>query len=255
MYDINSVLLVTLLFIAILLFYEIGFRVGKYKQEAADEEIKEQTSAIQAGILALLALLLGFTFNMSLQRFDNRSQAEIKEANAIGTAMLRTKLLPAPFDTTAAQLMEQYIDIRLLISGIDLTHPNQRREYNQKTDELLDELWQIANMAANVDPRPVISGYYINSLNDMIDARGERNAILQRHIPEPILLLLFFVFMLSGAIIGYSSGLSLKRAYVPTVLLTLLIVLVVFITIDLDRPKRGIIKVKQDSMMELKNIK
>lgn len=252
MYDINSFFLVSILFIAILLFYEIGFRIGKYKQEVADEEIKEQTSAIQAGILALLALLLGFTFNMSLQRFDNRSQAEIKEANAIGTAMLRTKLLPAPFDSTAAQLMEQYIDIRLLISGIDLTHPNQRREYNLKTDKLLAELWQIANNAANVDPRPVISGYYINSLNDMIDARGERNAILQRHIPEPILLLLFFVFMLSGAIIGYSSGLSLKRAYVPTVLLTLLIVLVVFIIIDLDRPKRGIIKVKQDSMMELK---
>ena len=124
MYDINSILLVTMLFIAILLFYELGFRIGKNKQEATDKEIKEQTSAIQAGILGLLALLLGFTFNMALQRFDNRSQAEIKEANAIGTAMLRTKLLPAPFDTSAAQLMEQYIDLRLLISGIDLTHPN-----------------------------------------------------------------------------------------------------------------------------------
>ena len=33
MYDINSVLLVTMLFIAILLFYELGFRIGKNKQE------------------------------------------------------------------------------------------------------------------------------------------------------------------------------------------------------------------------------
>jgi RsiW-degrading membrane proteinase PrsW (M82 family) len=255
MYNINSILLVTMLFIAILLFYELGFRIGKNKQEATDKEIKEQTSAIQAGILGLLALLLGFTFNMALQRFDNRSQAEIKEANAIGTAMLRTKLLPAPFDTSAAQLMEQYIDLRLLISGIDLTHPNQRREYNQKTDKLLDELWRMAGKAAEVDPSPVVTGYFINSLNDMIDARGERNAILKRHIPEAILILLFIVFMLSGAIIGYSSGLSLKRAYVPTVIMTLLIVLVVFITIDLDRPKRGIIKVKQDSMLELKHNK
>ena len=254
MYDINSVLLVTILFIAILLFYELGFRIGKYKQVATDKVLKEQTSAIQAGILGLLALLLGFTFNMSLQRFDNRSEAEIKEANAIGTAMLRTKLLPAPFDTNAAHIMGQYIDLRLLISGIDLTHPNQRREYNQKTDKLQNELWRIANKAADVDSRPVISGYFITSLNDMIDARGERNAILQRHIPEAILILLFIVFMLSGGIMGYSSGLSMKRAYVPTVLLTLLIVLVVFITIDLDRPKRGIIKVRQDSMMELKNI-
>ena len=252
MYSINSILLVTILFIAILLFYELGFRTGKYKQEATDKEVKEQTSAIQAGILGLLALLLGFTFNMSLQRFDNRSQQEIKEANAIGTAMLRTKLLPAPFDANATQLLEQYIDLRLLISGIDLTHPNKRREYNDKTDKLLDELWRMAGKAADIDPRPVVTGYFITSLNDMIDARGERRAILKRHIPEPILLLLFFVFMLSGAIIGYSSGLSLKRAYVPTVILTFLIVLVVFITIDLDRPKRGMIKVSQDSMLDLK---
>jgi len=53
---------------------------------------------------------------------------------------------------------------------------------------------------------------------------------------------------------GYSSGLGLKRSYIPTILMTILIVLVVFIIIDLDRPKKGIIKVKQDSMIELKNI-
>jgi hypothetical protein len=255
LYNINSILLVTILFIAILLCYELGFRIGKYKQKSTDKVIKEQTNAIQAGILGLLALLLGFTFNMSLQRFDNRSQAEIKEANAIGTALLRTKLLPSSIDTSAARLMDQYIDFRILISSVDLTRLEKRREYNLKTDKLQDELWLTANKAADIDSSPIKTGYFINSLNNMFDARGERNAILKMHVPEAILFLLFIVFMLSGAIIGYSSGLSLKRAYVPTVLMSLMIVLVVFISIDLDRPKRGIIKVKQDSMMELKHIK
>jgi hypothetical protein len=52
---------------------------------------------------------------------------------------------------------------------------------------------------------------------------------------------------------GYSAGPGMNRAYVPTVLMTFQIVLVVFIIIDLDRPKRGVIKVKQDSIMELKS--
>jgi hypothetical protein len=150
--------------------------------------------------------------------------------------------------------MEQYIDLRLLISDVDLTRTEKRREYNRKTDKIQDELWQLASNAADIDSRTVITGYFITSINDMFDARGERNAKLKSHVPEAILVLLFIVFMLSGAIIGYSSGLSLKRAYVPTVLMTFLIVLVVFISIDLDRPKRGIIKVKQDSMLELKEI-
>jgi hypothetical protein len=255
MYNINSILLIAMLFIAILLFYELGFRLGKWKQEATDKVIKEQTAAIQAGILGLLAFLLGFTFNMSLQRFDNRSEAVIKEANSIGTAMLRTKLLPSPFDSTAAELMKEYIDFRLAISSIDLTQISQRKEHNHKTDKLMDELWHMAGKAADINSTPVVTGYYITSLNDMFDARGERNAILKRHVPEEILYILFIVFILSGAIIGYSSGLSLKRAYIPTVILSLLIVLVVFITIDLDRPKRGMIKVKQDSLFELKSIK
>ena len=126
MYDINSILLAIMLFVAIMLFYELGFRIGKRKQEATDKEVKEQTSAIQAGILGLLALLLGFTFNMALQRFDNRSQAEITEANAIGTAMLRTKLLPAPYDSSTAELMEKYVDLRLLISRIAQTRRIKR---------------------------------------------------------------------------------------------------------------------------------
>ncbi|MBT3802037.1 MAG: hypothetical protein HOG05_12865, partial [Bacteroidetes bacterium] len=107
--------------------------------------------------------------------------------------------------------------------------------------------------AAEIDPRPVTTGYFITSLNDVIDARGERNAVLQRHVPEVILFLLFIVFIIGGALMGYTSGLGLKRAYISTVMFTFLIVLVVFIIIDLDRPKRGLIKIKQDSLIELKS--
>ena len=40
MYNINSILLAIMLFVAIMLFYELGFRIGKRKQEATDKEVK-----------------------------------------------------------------------------------------------------------------------------------------------------------------------------------------------------------------------
>lgn len=252
MYNQNSILIVFILFFLILGAYEICYRIGRHYQDNTDHEVKAQTNAIQGGILGLLALLLGFTFNMALQRFDNRSHAVIKEANTIGTALLRTKLLPKPFDTQTENLIYQYVDLRLDISNVDLTQIEECRAINLKTDKIQNEIWNIAIKAAEVDPRPVTTGYFINSLNDVIDARGERNAILQRHVPEVILFLLFIVFIIGGALMGYTSGLGKKRAYIPTIMFTLLIVLVVFIIIDLDRPKRGIIKIKQDSMLELK---
>ena len=127
----------------------------------------------------------------------------------------------------------------------------ERKKINKITNELQNRIWENAMMAADVDPRPVTTGYFITALNDVIDARGERNAILKRHVPEVILFLLFNVFITTGTIMGYAAGLGMKRAYIPTIMLSFLIVLVVFIIVDPDRPKRGVIKVKQDSMIEL----
>ncbi len=252
MYDINSILIVTILFVAILLAYEISFRLGRRYQRNTDHEVKSQTSVIQAGILGLLALLLGFTFNMALQRFDNRSHAVIKEANTIGTALLRTKLLPEPYDSETYELLRQYIDKRIEVSRVDLTKMDERHLINVETELIQEKIWDITIKAVEMDPRPATTGHFISALNAVIDARGERNAIQQRYVPEVILFLLFVVFIIGGALMGYTSGLGLKRAYIPTVMFTLLIVLVVFIIIDLDRPKRGIIQVKQDSLIELK---
>jgi len=52
-------------------------------------------------------------------------------------------------------------------------------------------------------------------------------------------------------LIGYTSGLGRKNPRVPAIILSLLICLLVFIIIDLDRPRRGVIQVKQDSMEAL----
>lgn len=254
MYDVNSIIIVVSLFVIILLVYEVCFRIGKHYQQKTDNEVKSQTAAIQAGVLGLLALLLGFTFNMALQRFDDRSHAVIKESNAIGTAILRTQLLPGPYDSITRAMLQEYVDLRINISTIDPARDEARQQINKQTDELQKKIWDVAIQAAEIDPRPVTTGYFITSLNDVIDARGERHAIHQQHVPEVILFLLFLVFIINGALMGYSCGLVMKRASVPTILLTLLIVMVVFIIIDLDRPKRGLIQVKLDSLIELKSM-
>ena len=70
-------------------------------------------------------------------------------------------------------------------------------------------------MATNEDPRPVTTGAFVKSLNDVIDSQGRRNALLQMHVPEIVLILLFIVFASSGGTLGYSNGLTWK-AYCRT---------------------------------------
>lgn len=251
LYGYSSILIVSILFIGIIIFNELGFKIGQYVQARKDSEVKTLTGSIQASILGLLALLLGFTFSMSMQRFDNRSMALIDEANAIGTAILRVQLLPEQFQPEAKSLFQEYLDLRVKIGRIDLTEVEKRNSDNEKIINLQNQLWSLAVSAAEFDPRPVTTGAFINSLNEVIDSQGKRNALLQMQVPEIVLILLFFVFISSGGIMGYSAGLSGKRILAPIVLVSLLLTLIVFIIIDLDRPKRGVITVNQSAMVEL----
>lgn len=252
LYSYSSIAITTVLFVLIVVFNEIGFRTGRFVQDSTDSEIKSLTGSIQASILGLLALLLGFTFSMSMQRYDNRSHALISEANAIGTAVLRVELLPPEYKNDIAEMLQRYIDLRIAIGGIDLTKWKERNKYNTQIADLQNKIWAKAIMATNTDPRPVTTGAFVKSLNDLIDSQGKRNALLQMHVPEVVLLLLFTVFIASGGILGYSSGLSGRRIVAPAVLVSLLISLIVFIIIDLDRPKRGFIQVNQGAMLELR---
>lgn len=251
LYSHSSVLIVAVLFIAIIMLNEIGFRIGRFVQSRTDSEVKSLTGSIQASILGLLALLLGFTFSMSMQRYDNRSMALIDEANAIGTAILRVQLLPEKYRDEAGRLFQEYVGLRVDIGQLDLTKTEERKKYNHKIASVQNKLWSLAISATEDDPRPVTTGAFIKSLNDVIDSQGKRNALLQMQVPEVALLLLFIVFISSGGIMGYSAGLSGKRIFVPIVLVSTLITLIVFIIIDLDRPKRGLIQVDQTIMVEL----
>lgn len=252
LYNHSSIFITITLFVLILIFNDVGYRIGRFVQDRTNDELKSLTGSLQASILGLLALLLGFTFSMSMQRYDSRNMALIDEANAIGTTILRTQLLQQEYRTNADTMLKEYIDLRIAIGKTDLTRQDERKKYNDLISSLQSQLWSLATDAANSDPRAVTTGAFIKSLNDMFDAQGKRNALLQMHVPEVVLILLFVVFIASVGIIGYSSGLGGKRIAAPTILIAFLISMIVFIIIDLDRPKRGIIQVDQTIMVELR---
>lgn len=247
----SSLVIVALLFACILLVMEAGFRIGRRSQQVMGDSFKGQVNAIQGAVLGVLALMLGFTFSLALQRYDSRSAAAVDEANAIGTAYLRSQLLPANIRGEAGTLLREYLDLRVRAGGIDLSHNGDREPLLERAATTTEQLWQLALKAAEQDGRPVTSGLFIQSLNDMIDAYGKRDAALNRHVPEVVFFLLFLTFLMAGVIHGYANGIEHNRASFPTVMMVALIVLLVFLIIDLDRPRRGFIQVNQQSMEDL----
>jgi len=250
MYNQSSVLIVSGLFIFMLLAMEIGFRSGR-RQQASATEATTQANAVLASMLGLLALLLAFTFSAALQRYDDRSQTVVAEANAIGTAYLRAQLLPGGMQDEVQALLRQYLDVRIQEGRVDSTEPELHESLLHQAKLMEAQLWNHAVRAAELDGSVVTSGFFIQSLNELIDTSGTRNAALNRHVPEIVLFLMFATIVLTTATLGYASGLAGHRVTLAAFVLVMLIALVVYLIIDLARPRRGIIQVSQDSMLSL----
>jgi hypothetical protein len=92
---------------------EAGFRLGRRSGKQTSGDTKSQISTVEPGILGVLGLLLGFTLSMAVTRFEVRTQLVLEEANAIGTAYLRTQLLPAAEGKEIADLLRAYTNVRV----------------------------------------------------------------------------------------------------------------------------------------------
>jgi di/tricarboxylate transporter len=64
---------------------EIGFKSGLRFSYKSDEKSRSLLGSFQASVLGLLALLLGFSFSMAVDRYDQRRDLVVAEANTIGT--------------------------------------------------------------------------------------------------------------------------------------------------------------------------
>ena len=248
--DIWLILLASIVFF--LLATEAGFQFGWRVQSAVPEASKSEISTIQGAMLGLLALILGFTFAMAMSRFEARKQLVLDEANVIGTTFLRAQLLPEPPRQEVSNLLRLYVDARLALYQAGIDQKRLSRE-NDRTEKLHQQLWSYAAAVGEKEPRAITVGLFLQSLNEVIDLHAKRITALENHVPEIILLLLYFVAIMATGLIGYGCGLGGRRNFFVSTMASVLIAGVILVIIDLDRPRRGLIKVSQQRMVELRD--
>jgi hypothetical protein len=245
--------LLTLLACALTLFLvaiEVGYRLGKRRQDNSDEPDKSHTNALQGAMLGLLALLLGFTFAMSVSRFDNRKTVIMTQANAIGTAELRSRLLGTPHHEKATPLFRAYaqawLDYRA--AGIDM---KALAAAEQRAFTIENELWNLVRDVTAADPHSITAGLFTAAMNDVIDMHEIRVRSIEDRVPDAVILLLLAVSALALGQVAYSSGLRGRRNELANATLALVIAMVLVVILDIDRPRRGFVQVSQESMIRL----
>jgi hypothetical protein len=229
---------------------EIGYRLGARRQARTDEPDKTHANALNGATLGLLALLLGFSFAMAVSRYENRKTLMVDQANAIGTAALRGGLLPQPHADRTAALFRDYIDTRFLFNA-SLRGSKGLDEAESRASKIETELWDISRVLLTEDPRSQPASLFAQALNDVFDLREKRRFALDDRVPRVIIFLLFATSSVAMALVAYSCGLSGRRRTIANFTFASLIALVLVIILDIDAPRVGFVKARQDSLIRL----
>lgn len=238
------------LFVGILLVVlfsvEFGYRLGKYRRSRREEEKEAPLGTMVGATLGLLAFILAFTFGLAANRFDNRRQVLLDEANAIGTTYLRAGMLPESGEQIRG-LLREYVSVRL-----NAVRSQNLAEGIRRSEDIQQKVWTEAETVGNKNPNSIVVGLFIQSLNEMIDLHAKRvQAGVRSRIPGAIWLGLFAVACLSFATMGYHAGLSGTRRSLAILAVAVTFSVVIELIADLDRPLEGVLRVSQQALLDV----
>lgn len=227
------------LFLGMLLFLEIGRRIG-LRHLAQEGELARGVSTAEGAVFGLLGLLIAFTFSGAASRFEDRRHLITEEANAIGTAYLRLDLLPAANQPELRALFYDYTGLRANIyhNARDMAAVQQRLT---TTVQLQDQIWQQALLAARKPDAPAHAIMLLApALNEMIDITTTRWMVTQNHPPLVIFLLLAFLSLIGSLLIGYEMAENPHRSWLHCVAFACIMSLCIYVIVDLEFPRLGL---------------
>lgn len=243
-------LIAVLIFVALVIAEFLGSYLRKRLQKKRNASGTEATGIdyVLTSVFALLGLLIAFTFSLTLDRYETRRDLVVREANAIGTAHIRSAFASDVSRKELRTLLESYADKRLEYGNAPL---NKRTQLAEESAELRAKLVVAGIEASQSVSIATMVPSLISSVNDVVDIGSEREAVSLARIPSSVVHMLLGYTMISAFLLGYSQLKASTPQQLANKMLFILLTLALVSIFDLDRPATGAIRVSQQPMAEL----
>jgi hypothetical protein len=216
-------------------------------QQNLEEANRHDLDLIVTATLTLLGLIIGFSFSMAVNRYDQRKIYEEAEANAIGTEYVRADLLPPADAARVRALLKNYLNQRILFY---LTRDEHALlQIDAQTTQLQTELWSNVKAPAATQQTPVLA-LVLSGMNDVLNSQGYTQAAWWNRIPTGAWLLMAAVAICSNLLVGYGAQ-HTKAGGIRLLVLPLVLSISFFAIADIDSPRRGIIRVHPQNLISL----
>jgi len=215
----------------------LGGRYARYSKIV--RESPEDFNVVQTATLTLLGLIIGFTFSMALNRYDQRKNLEEEEANAIGTAYLRADLVAAPHAARLREVLRQYAGVR--VQYYTTRDAAVLQDANTKAGKLQNDMWAAVRDGALDNPNP-LKALAVASINDVVNSQGYTQAAWWNRIPHGAWVLMSLLAICANFLVGLGA----KGTSAPLrlmVVFPMIIAAAFFLIADIDAPRGGAIRV------------
>jgi hypothetical protein len=212
----------------------------------------EDSGLIVSASLGLMALLLGFTVSMAVSRYDGRRAATLEEANAIGTFLYRTDLMPPELRAATRTQLDRYVAARIAVGRMGESRQAVEAA-RAETSAAAQRMWDYMIAVGPKVPDTAVRILLVESANHMFDMATARDAALGNTLPTTLVVLLLLFPVASLVLIGYTAGDSVGAHFMASTELILLLTLVLLLIADLNRPRSGTIATPIAPMLDVQN--
>jgi hypothetical protein len=228
--------------VAMLAAWQIGRRMGTRLRGMGGV----RPSKFNDASIGLLGLLLAFSFGTSIAKHDQRQVAIVAEANAISDFYSCASLLKDPSRTKLQTVIQQYAQLRLDLARGRARDPEEAlAEFGRMHDEMTTLVGQ-----AVTDGTP-IAMLLASTLNSVTSNQASRLAAYRDRLPTSIVFLLYTCAIVTALLIGREQGVEGSTDVAGSVCFILLVSIAVYVTLDLNRPESGRIRVSQEPIEQL----
>lgn len=228
----------------VVLAIEAGYLLGLWARKRKREEMESSVSSITDYIIGLLAFILAFTFGIVTERYETRKVLVREEANLIRTAFQRADFLPIEERVAIKQYLLEYTQLRIeAVKSMDIDKIHQALD---RSEILLDSLWNNAVTHARQDMDSDVAALYIESLNEMVNIGASRMVVgLHTRLPAGLWEFMLSLILLGMVAIGYKTAISGSRRSWMSLILAVSFGLVIILIEVLDRSHSKLIPVSQ----------
>jgi hypothetical protein len=226
--------------------YRFGLRRrGLWKDAHADAG---GGGLVQNATLALLGLMIAFTYSFTVSHYETRKRDVIEEANAIGTAFLRAGLAEDRGGVELQRALLEYARTRVVTPDTSASFEDDQAMLD-RTLAAQSKIWPATERVMQAGPVSPMEVALMTSVNEVIDMHTERVTTGFDTLPQGVFWTLLFIATVAVMIGGYTAGLSGMMCRYRMFAFILVLAATIHLIVDFDRSMRGFIRISQKPML------